>query len=125
MSTPDKRTTSGRRTHLQIHTTSFDGEYDMTGDSNTVLEFTTKITEKAKRTLNPFNKQDIQFDEEWKYYKDSKSKKSIARDEFLRNGGSFEYIAWSSYAGGDRFEVSGRIFKGTRVWVFNGYGRFS
>ena len=125
MSTPDKRTTGGRRTHLQTHATPFDGEYDMTGDSNTILELTTKITEKAKRTLNPFNKQDIQFDEEWKYYKDSKGKKSITRDEFLERGGIFEYIAWSNYAGGNRFEISGRIFKGTRVWVFNGYGRFS
>ena len=125
MSTPDKRTTGGRRTHFQIHATSFDGEYDMTGDSNTVLELTTKITEKAKRALNPFDKQDIQFDEEWKYYKDGKSKKNITRDEFLERGGIFEYIAWSNYAGGNRFEVSGWIFKETRVWVFNGYGRFS
>ena len=64
MNTPDKRTTGGRRTHLQTRTTPVDGEYDMTGNSNTVLELTTKITEKAKKTVKPFKKQDVQVNEE-------------------------------------------------------------
>lgn len=112
-------------THLRLRATAFVGEYDMTGDSNTVLDLTTKITEKAQKMLNPSNKQEIQFNEEWKYYKDSKGEKKTTREEFLEGGGTFEYFAWSNYAGGNKLEVSGGINKSTNRWSFIGFGRFS
>jgi hypothetical protein len=113
------------KTHLRARATSFDGEYDLTGDSNTVIDLMTKITDKAKKMLNPFNKQEVHFNEEWRYYKSGKSGKEVPSDEFIKIGGTIEYIAWSDYGGGNRFEVRGGIVKERRAWVFTGRGRFS
>ncbi|MCL4447053.1 MAG: hypothetical protein M1556_01340 [Candidatus Thermoplasmatota archaeon] len=113
------------RTHLRLRSTAFDGEYDMTGDGRTVLELTAKITEKAKKMLNPFNKTDVQFSEEWKYYKGNKSMEAISVNKFKEMGGTFDYIVCSSHAGGNRLEIGGGVIKDVKMWVLNGHVRFS
>lgn len=112
------------RTHLQTKATSFDGEYEMIGDGPNVLELTERIIMKAKTMLNPKGLSSVQFNDKWVYFK-GRSRSEITKEEFLRDGGSFEYIAWSDYAGGNRFEVSGGIAEEVRKWVFIGHGRFS
>ena len=113
-----------RKTHLQTRATQFDGEYDMQGDSNSVLELSEKIVIKAKKMLNPNELPNVEFNYQWTYYTGS-SRNDITKEEFLRNGGTFEFIAWSDYAGGNKFEVSGELFNDKGKWVLNGYGIFS
>ena len=120
----DKKGNGRRRTHLQARATSFEGEYEMIGDGQNVIELTERIVTKANKMLNPKGLPSVQFNDKWVYYK-GRSRGEITREEFLRNGGSFEYIAWSDYAGGNRFEVSGGIAEEVRKWVFIGHGRFS
>ena len=120
----DKKRNGRRRTHLQARATSFDGEYEMIGDGPNVLELTERIFMKAKKMLNPKGLPEVKFNDKWTYFK-GRSQNEITKEEFIRDGGSFEYIAWSDYAGGNRFEVSGGIFEDVMKWVFIGHGRFS
>ncbi len=112
------------KSHLRAKATFIDGEYYMEGDSGTVLEITERITAKARKMLNPFSKPEVQFNEEWKFFIDAESRKPITKEEFLREGGAFEYLSWSDYAGGNRFEVEGGIGREGKGWRFTGYGRF-
>ena len=116
--------TAPPRTYLHTRQTKIDGEYDMEGGTASPQELIEKMTRKARRMLNPKNLPDLKFNEKWTFYK-GRSRNKIMKDEFLKNGGSFEYIAWSDYAGGNRFEVSGGSFKDIRKWGFIGQGRFS
>lgn len=112
------------RSYLHTRPTIFDGEFDMVGAGNTVLELVEKISKRSEKMLNPKKMPEVEFNEEWTYHRNS-SGIETKDDDFLRYGGTFEYIAWSNYAGGNRFQVSGEIIKDGRMWVFNGYGRFS
>jgi hypothetical protein len=114
-----------RNSHLRARPVVFDGEYDMEGDATNVQAIIERLSNKARKMLNPFNKTNVKFNEEWKYYGNNEGEKAVSKDEFLRNGGRFEFIAWSDYAGGNRFEVSGEIFEDNTTWVFIGHGRFS
>lgn len=111
--------------HLRMRSMAFDGEYEMEGDAIDVQTMAEKVSSKAQKMLNPLNKPDVQFNEKWKYFKDSMSERNISREEFLQRGGTFEYIAWSDYAGGNKLEVSGAVFKDLKKWAFIGHGRFS
>lgn len=112
------------RSYVHTRSTIFDGEFDMDGAGNAVLELVKKISKKAENMLNPKKLPEVEFNEEWKYHRNS-SELETKEEDFLRYGGTLEYIAWSNYAGGNRFQVSGEIIKDGEVWVFNGFGRFS
>lgn len=120
-----KENVKTKPSHLRTKPVASDGDYEMEGDAIDVQTMAERVSSKAQKMLNPLNKPDIQFDEKWKYYKGSKSERNISKEQFLRDGGTFEYISWSDYAGGNRLEISGEIIKKTRIWVFSGYGRFS
>ena len=93
------------RTHLQTKATSFDGEYEMIGDGPNVLELTERIIMKAKTMLNTKGLPEVKFNDKWTYFK-GRSQNEITKEEFLQDGGSFEYIAWSDYAGGNSLYMS-------------------
>lgn len=115
------------RTKSYLHTCAdrtWDGEYVMDGVTMNPKDLIDRITKKAKKTLNPKKLPMVQFNDEWIFYKD-RSKIEIMKDEFLTDGGTFEYISWSDYAGGNRLEVSGGCTEEDRKWAFIGRGRLS
>lgn len=114
-------------TKSYLHTRAdrtWDGEYDMDGVETNLQDFIDRITKKAKKTLNPKGLPAVQFNDKWTFCK-GRSKIEITKEEFLIDGGTFEYISWSDYAGGNRFNVSGGCAKKARKWIFIGHGRFS